>query len=85
MWKLHHQGGSIGYQNRDCRVGLHTPEVIQEDQAFCWNPSIAGTKSEDTILVTSRGPAMITQPGTFPTLGVEVDGSQFTRPAILEK
>ena len=84
-WKLHHQGGSISYQNRDYRVGPETPEVIQEDQAFCWNPNIAGTKSEDTILATSRGPEIITVPGIFPAIAVEVDGIQFTRPAILEK
>lgn len=84
-WKLHHQGGSIGYQNRDYRVGPETAEVIQEDQAFCWNPSIAGTKSEDTILASSRGPEIITVPGIFPTIAVEGVGIQFTRPAILEK
>lgn len=84
-WKLHHQGGSIGYQNRDYRVSPDTREVIQENQAFCWNPSITGTKSEDTILATSRGPDMITGPSIYPTLAMEVGGIPFTRPAILEK
>ncbi len=84
-WKLHHQGGAIGYQPRDYRVTPKTPDIVQEGQAFCWNPSITGTKSEDTILATAHGPEMITHPNLYPTLSLEVDGIRFARPAILEK
>lgn len=84
-WKLHHQGGSIGYTGRDYRVHFKTPDIIQENQAFTWNPSITGTKSEDTILATLKGPEMITYPILYPTLSLSVAGISFTRPAILEK
>jgi Xaa-Pro aminopeptidase len=84
-WKLHHQGGSIGYTGRDYRTHFKTPDVIQENQAFTWNPSITGTKSEDTILATLKGPEMITPPILYPTLSMEVAGISFVRPAILEK
>jgi Xaa-Pro dipeptidase len=84
-WKLHHQGGSIGYTGRDYRVNFRTPDIIQENQAFTWNPSITGTKSEDTILATSKGPEMITHPILYPTLSLNVAGMSFNRPAILEK
>jgi len=84
-WKLHHQGGSIGYTGRDYRVSFKTPDIIQENQAFTWNPSITGTKSEDTILATSKGPEMITRPILYPTLSMEVENISFIRPAILEK
>jgi len=84
-WKLHHQGGSIGYTGRDYRVHLKTPDLIQENQGFTWNPSITGTKSEDTILATSEGPEMITKPILYPTLSMTVAGISFTRPAILVK
>jgi Xaa-Pro aminopeptidase len=84
-WKLHHQGGSIGYTGRDYRVSYKTPDIIQEKQAFTWNPSITGTKSEDTILATSIGPEMITQPILYPTLSMTVAGISFKRPTILEK
>jgi Xaa-Pro aminopeptidase len=84
-WKLHHQGGSIGYQPRDYRVTPKTPDIVQEGQAFCWNPTITGTKSEDTILAMARGPEMITRPVLYPTLSMEVNGTRFARPAILEK
>ncbi len=84
-WKLHHQGGSIGYTGRDYRVNFKTPDLIQENQAFTWNPSIAGTKSEDTILATPEGPEMITRPIRYPTFSLEVGNISFVRPAILEK
>ena len=84
-WQLHHQGGPIGYIPRDYRVNFKTPDIIQENQPFTWNPSIAGTKSEDTILATSKGPEMITRPVVYPTLSMTVEGISFTRPNILEK
>jgi Xaa-Pro dipeptidase len=84
-WKLHHQGGSIGYTGRDYRVNFKTSDIIQENQAFTWNPSITGTKSEDTILATTKEPVMITHPILYPTLSMTVADISFTRPAILEK
>jgi len=84
-WRLHHQGGSIGYTGRDYRANFSTPDIVQENQAFTWNPSITGTKSEDTILAISRGPELITKPVLYPHLNVEVDGIAFTRPDILVK
>jgi len=84
-WKLHHQGGSIGYTGRDYRTSFNTPDIVQENQAFTWNPSITGTKSEDTIVASSTGPEMITRPMIYPTLSMEVEGVAFTRPDILEK
>jgi len=84
-WKLHHQGGSIGYTGRDYRCNFRTPDVVQENQAFTWNPSLTGTKSEDTILAAGEGPEMITRPILYPTLAVEAGGIAFVRPDILEK
>ena len=84
-WKLHHQGGSIGYTGRDYRVSFKTPDLIQENQAFTWNPSITGTKSEDTILATSKGLEMITPPMLYPIFKLEVENISFVRPAVLEK
>jgi len=84
-WKLHHQGGPIGYQPRDYRTHSRTPDVVAMNQPFCWNPSITGTKSEDTILAMAEGPELITRPIYFPTVSIEAAGRRFVRPAILEK
>jgi Xaa-Pro dipeptidase len=84
-WQLHHQGGAIGYTGRDYRTNFQTPDVVQANQGFTWNPSITGTKSEDTILATPAGPQPITLPVLYPRVRVEVDGVTFERPGILEE
>jgi Xaa-Pro aminopeptidase len=84
-WELHHQGGSIGYTGRDYRANFKTPDIVEQNQAFTWNPSITGTKSEDTILATPGGPEMITKPILYPTLSMQVGNIKFLRPAIIEK
>jgi Xaa-Pro aminopeptidase len=64
----HHQGGAIGYA---CREWVALPggvEPIRDGQAFAWNPSITGTKSEDTILVTASGHEILTATGDWPTV-----------------
>jgi len=50
-WKLHHQGGCAGYNSREW-VGVPKLDnrVTGKNQAYAWNPSVAGTKSEDTVL-----------------------------------
>lgn len=83
-YKLHHQGGSIGYAGRDYKVTAATKEIIQENQAFTWNPSITGMKSEDTMLATAKGPVVLSEPALFPVLTMEKDGFAFRRPGILE-
>lgn len=80
----HHQGGPIGYAGRDFRVDFTTPGLIKDHQAFCWNPSITGTKSEDTILVTREGIEILTNPTIFPKVTVEACGREFIRPDVLE-
>jgi Xaa-Pro aminopeptidase len=84
-WKFHHQGGSIGYTGRDYRTSFNTQDIIQDNQAFTWNPSLKGTKSEDTILVSAKGLEMITRPMFYPRLEMTVQGTSFVRPDILEK
>lgn len=81
---LRHQGGAVGYAPREYRVNFSTSEMIQENQGFAWNPSISGMKSEDTMLATSDGPVILSQPVVHPSIGMEVGGFSFRRPDILE-
>ena len=82
-WREHHQGGLTGYLSREYRATSRSAEIVQERQAFAWNPTIRGTKSEDTILVLDRGNEIITETGEWPLLTVEAAGSTIKRPAIL--
>ena len=82
-WLLHHQGGSMGYYARDIKVVAETKDLVQDQQAFCWNPSITGTKTEDGFIATTHGPVMISHPVVFPQVCQEIDGVQFVRPGML--
>src|SRR5262249_53372200 len=53
-WKKHHQGGPMGYEPRDFKVTPQETRKVVENQAVGWNPSITGTKTEDTILTTGE-------------------------------
>jgi antitoxin VapB len=54
-------------------------------QAYAWNPSITGTKSEDTMLVGDDGNEVITAMPGWPTIELKLDGKTIQRPAILEQ
>jgi len=82
-WRRHHQGGSCGYLPRDVKAGPGETTEALADQAFAWNPSIAGTKSEDTILCTSAGPQLLARPTDWPTVRAEWKGFAVDRPDIL--
>jgi Xaa-Pro aminopeptidase len=84
-WKLHHQGGAMGYDVRDYICSSESEEVVQQNQVFCWNPSISGTKSEDGFIAMKDGFKFITKPVLFPKIEVKVDGITFQRSAILER
>ncbi len=82
-WELHHQGGPTGYAARDYRATADTDDTVEPNQAFAWNPSIAGTKSEDTIIATPEGPEVISASPGFPTIEVSAGGLTLQRSDIL--
>lgn len=84
-FQKHHQGGPIGYVPRDYRIDFSHQGTILKNQAFCWNPSITGTKSEDTIIVTEDGPVFVTRPYLYPRFEVKVGNRSYVRTEILEK
>lgn len=83
QWKYHHQGGLTGYSSREYKVTPDMDITIKAKQAFAWNPSIIGTKSEDTILVHEDGNEIITQTGEFPLVEVKYEDYTILRPDIL--
>jgi Xaa-Pro dipeptidase len=54
-WRLHHQGGPIGYQARERIATPGDPTLIEAGMAFAWNPSITGAKAEDTFVLGPEG------------------------------
>ncbi|NSW89679.1 MAG: aminopeptidase P family N-terminal domain-containing protein [Firmicutes bacterium] len=82
-WKLHHQGGLTGYMAREYRGTEKCLEIVKANQAFAWNPSISGTKSEDTIIVMEDENQILTYTGEYPYIEVVYEGKELKRPDIL--
>jgi antitoxin VapB len=77
-WLKHHQGGPMGYELREFKATPTETRVARTNQLAGWNPSITGTKSEDTIVA---GGEVLTVYEDWPMLNV----SGVHRPDILER
>jgi hypothetical protein len=69
-WEKHFQGGPMGYEPRDYWATPTETRRIVENQAIGWNPSITGSKSEDTILSSGE---VITATPDWPLVGTRPD------------
>ena len=79
----HHQGGACGYRTRDWVAHPDSRDIVQPNQAFAWNPSITGTKTEETTILTDDGLEIITATPGFPPISTSVAGREYFSPGIL--
>jgi antitoxin VapB len=79
----HHQGGACGYRTRDWVAHPASTDVVRNHQAFAWNPSITGTKTEETGIVTDDGFEIVTSSAGFPKIRVAIEGREYFSPGIL--
>jgi antitoxin VapB len=81
----HHQGGTCGYQGREVRAKPSERFSLCAHQAAAFNPTIAGAKSEDTIMIQEEGRAeIISVTQDWPMIHVTLeDGQIYDRPDIL--
>jgi Xaa-Pro aminopeptidase len=77
----HHQGGPTGYEPRDFLADFESDSPVEVHQAFAWNPTVSGTKSEDTILAGNDGPEILTADPCWPSSIV----AGLPRPLVLER
>jgi Xaa-Pro aminopeptidase len=71
-WQFHHQGGAVGYEPHEYLGKPDAQDVISSGQAFAWNPTVAGAKMEDTILVGTQENELITAIPGWPVKEVAV-------------
>ncbi|MBN2303492.1 MAG: M24 family metallopeptidase [Anaerolineae bacterium] len=84
-WKLHHQGGTAAYSPRELLAVPGEAAALEAGMVCAWNPSITGTKCEDSVLVQDSGaPEVLTAMTGWPVQTVEVNGVTLARPLILE-
>jgi antitoxin VapB len=81
--RLHHQGGPAGYRSREWIAHPRSQEIVQARQAFAWNPTITGTKVEDTVLLCDGQLESITSTPGWPSIPVEAQGQAIDAPAVL--
>lgn len=82
-WKKHYQGGLIGYAEREVLGAPGVTFPIRAGQAQAWNPTITGTKMEDTFLIGAEGFENITLDEEWPTREVAANGTTLRLPEIL--
>lgn len=80
----HHQGGATGYRTREWVAHPASEEEVQARQAFAWNPSITGTKVEETALLDDGGIRVITGSPDWPSIPFSVSGRTLAAPGVLE-
>jgi len=83
-WRNHHQGGAAGFAGREWIATPGSSEPVRLPMGYAWNPTVAGTKSEDTVLVEASGYEHLTS-GNQPTVTVDAVGydETFERPDVL--
>jgi Xaa-Pro aminopeptidase len=83
-WHYHHQGGLTGYEGRDIRATRDTAYTLVAPAAVAWNPTIRGTKSEDTFLITEAGVENLTYSNEWEQIRSETPEGVLNRCAIRE-
>ncbi len=84
-WSLHHQGGLAGYRARELIASETTDYVLQPNNVVAWNPTITGTKSEDTVLITSKAIEILSYPdrSSWPCVDFKIKNHAIKRPDIM--
>lgn len=79
----HHQGGAAGYRTRDWVAHPASAETVREGQALAWNPTITGSKAEETCITSAEGVEVITTTPNWPQISVRVGGREYLSPDVL--
>ena len=82
-WKLHYQGGICGYVPREVPIGPGSEYIVQKNHVFAWNPTITGTKIEDTFIVKKNGPENLTLSEDWPQSRVSTRLGEIVLPEIM--
>lgn len=81
-WKKHTIGGKTGYRTREFSVGPHTEGKVEKGSVWGWNPTVNGTKSEDTVWVGEEGAVTLFEDPRWPQLTFEINGKKINKPHI---
>jgi Xaa-Pro dipeptidase len=83
--KYHHQGGPTGYGEREWVATPEGKEIVVNNQAFAWNPSIRGGKAEDTVILRDGKIEWLTATPELPVINATVNGKIYPAAGVLVK
>jgi Xaa-Pro dipeptidase len=83
--RFHHQGGPTGYNEREWVATPAGTEILVDNQAFAWNPSIRGGKTEDTVLLRGGKIEYLTATPELPVIEATVNGKTYISAGVLVK
>jgi len=81
--RFHHQGGPTGYGEREWVATPNGKETVVNNQAFAWNPSIRGGKTEDTVILRDGKIEWLTGTPALPVINAEVNGKVYPAAGVL--
>ena len=81
--RFHHQGGPTGYGEREWVATPNGTEVVVNNQAFAWNPSIRGGKAEDTAILRDGMIEWLTATPELPVINASVNGKNYPAAGVL--
>ena len=79
-WQNHHQGGATGFAGREWIATPGHEGEVALPHGYAWNPTIAGSKSEDTYLVSTDDIELLSTTGDWPTETVSAVGYDLELP-----
>jgi Xaa-Pro dipeptidase len=83
--QFHHQGGPTGYGEREWVATPAGAEVVVDNQAFAWNPSIRGGKAEDTVILRDGKIEWLTATPELPVIQASANGTVYPAAGVLVK
>lgn len=81
----HHLGGPTGYGEREWIATPNGAQVVVNNQAFAWNPSIRGGKTEDTVLLRDGEIEWLAATPELPVIEASANGKPYPAAGILVK
>ncbi len=82
-FEKHHQGGIAGYRTREEKAVPGNKTTLEKGMLVAWNPTITGTKSEDTFVLGEDVDYLtFTSKTRWPELSFEMNGRTIKRPGI---
>ncbi|WP_263366445.1 M24 family metallopeptidase [Edaphobacter bradus] len=81
--QMHHQGGAIGYWEREWIARPGGTEHVLNPQLMAWNPNLQGAKVEDTVVFRDGELEVLTSTPRLPVVETRCNGNVYRSAGVL--